>query len=445
MPSESDAKRVTDAVLRLSPAAQTEVSFVSLDSALTRFANNEIHQNVAQRDATVTVKVAVGRRYGVANSNDLSEAGLLAVVEQAMLIARTLPDVDDFLPVPGPVPAPRLNGYNVATAEFGPLQRAAAVGIICHKAEAAGLNAAGAFRTDLTSRTVANSAGLFAHHEGTFSQLMTVVMAADSSGFSARMGMDVRAIDAEAIADEAIGKAQRGHNPQPLPAGKYEVVLEPYATGDLIDWFGWSGFSGMAVEEGRSFMTGKLGQSVMGSNISIYDNGRDPTGVIRPFDFEGIPTQRVDLVKDGIAISPVHDRRTAAKVGGQTTGHAMPAGSYYGPVPMNEFLKPGQSSQQELISGVKRGLLVTRFWYTRAVHPLSVTVTGMTRDGTFLIENGEIVAPVKNLRFTESYLQAMQRVTGLGRETILVRDSYPISRVPAIRIADWSFTGTTEY
>ena len=192
-------------------------------------------------------------------------------------------------------------------------------------------------------------------------------------------------------------------------------------------------------------MSGALGTKVMGANVSIWDDPCDPSGLPRPCDYEGVPARRTDLVVDGIATSAVHDRRTGAKVGQPSTGHAMPAGSTVGPVPQNLFMKPGMATRGDLIASVKRGLLVSRFWYTRVVHPLTVTMTGMTRDGTFLIENGQIVTPVKNLRFTESYLHALGRVDLIGRDTMLVRDLFPANRVPALKIHDWNFTGATEY
>ena len=219
------------------------------------------------------------------------------------------------------------------------------------------------------------------------------------------------------------------------------VVLEEFAASDILDFLGYAGFGAQAVQEERSFMSGKLGSRVMGSNVTIWDDPTHPTSVPRPFDAEGMPAQRVDLVVGGVAGSPVYDRRTAAKEGRQTTGHALPAAYPIGPMPRNLFLLPGDTPRADLVRTVKRGLLVTRFWYTRVVHPLTVLMTGMTRDGTFLVEDGEIVAAVENLRFTESYVEAMNRVEAMSRETKLVREFFSTNRVPALRIKGWRFTG----
>ena len=225
-----------------------------------------------------------------------------------------------------------------------------------------------------------------------------------------------------------------------MPPGEYEVVLEEFAVSDMLDFLGYVGFGGLAVEEGRSFMSGKLGEAVMGSNVSIWDSPLDPAGIPRPFDSEGAPATRVDLVRGGVAVSPVHDRHTAAKAGAEPTGHALPARYSMGPVPRNMFLAPGDASRDDLVASVRRGLLITRFWYTRVVHPLTVHMTGMTRDGCFLIENGEVVGPVRDLRFTESYLEALTRVDAIAADTKLVREFFSVNRVPALKIASWRFT-----
>ncbi len=445
MPGPTEAKRVIDQVLALSKAEQTEVVVLAIDSAVTRFANNGIHQNVAQRDMTVSVRAGMGRRYGFASTNDVSAAGLESAAERALAMARNLPERDDFLPFAGWHRVPSVNGYHLSTAEYGPMQRAAGVRTVCERARERGLTAAGAFRTDIGGLTIGNSQGLFAHHDSTTADLVTVVMSDDSSGHAGRLSASVEEIDPEAVAAEAVAKADRGRRPRAIGPGEYDVVLEEHAVSDLLDYLAFTGFGALAVQEGRSFMSGRLGQRVMGPNVSIWDDPMDPRTLVRPFDMEGMPAQRVELIAEGVARSPVYDRRTAAKEEKVTTGHALPPQFTFGPMSRNLFLRPGDATKQQMIASIQRGLLVTRFWYTRVVHPLTVQMTGMTRDGTFLIENGEIVAPVKNLRFTESYVGALDRVSMIARETQLVREFFSANRVPALKIAGWHFTGATEY
>ena len=441
MTTESEAKRLANGALAAAAGCPAEVSVRFTDASLTRFANNEIHQNVAERSAAVSVRVGVGRRWGTASTNDLSDGGVQKAVAQASEIAQALPNSDRYLPLVAPATTPSVGGYDIDTAEYGPMQRAAEVRTITGKAADAGLTAAGAFRTSAHGTAVANSEGLFVYHAGTTADLMAVVMDDDASGHAGQLSTRVGDIDAEAVADEAAAKAIAGRAPRSLPPGDYEVVLEEFAVSDMLDFLGYVGFGGLAVEEGRSFMSGRLGEAVMGPNVTIWDDPLDPAGIPRPFDAEGAPARRTDLVRDGAAASPVHDRFTAAKAGTETTGHALPAHYSMGPIPRNMFLAPGGASRDGLVASVRRGLLITRFWYTRVVHPLTVHMTGITRDGVFLIEDGEIAGPVRDLRFTESYLEALTRVDAIAAETKLVREFFSVNRVPALKIASWRFTG----
>ncbi|MBM4404952.1 MAG: TldD/PmbA family protein [Chloroflexi bacterium] len=446
MHSEKEAKRLVEAVLRLSKAEQTEVTISSTDAALTRFANNEIHQNVSERDVAVTVRAGIGKRYGIAGTNDLSEAGLESAVHQALETAKALPETEGWLPLPQPGEVARLNAHAITTLEFGPMQRAAGVRLICQKAREHGLSAAGAFRVDNLGLTIANSHGLFAHRVTTTAELLAVVSGSDSSGHSGRLAVNVDEIDPEAVADEAIGKAVQGRNPRRIEPGDYEVVLEHYAVSDILDFLGFVTFGALNVQEGRSAMSGRIGERIMGSNVSIADDPLNPSGVVRAFDYEGVGARRVGIIERGIAASPVYDRRTALKEERESTGHGLPqVYSTFGPMPTNLFMEPGDASHADLIGSVKRGILVTRFWYTRVVHPLTVHMTGMTRDGAFLIENGEIAAPVKNLRFTQSYIEALNQVAKIGRERRLVKEMLSFNMVPALKVNGWHFTGVTEY
>ena len=228
--------------------------------------------------------------------------------------------------------------------------------------------------------------------------------------------------------------------------GEYAVVFDPYVTQDLIDLLSLYGMGGQAVLEGRSWMNDRMGQQVMSPLVSIWDDGCDPAGRPLPFDFEGMPRQRVDIVKQGVVGSPVYDRYTARKAGVSSTGHAMPPTfRMLGPVPIHLFMAPGQSSVEEMIRSTERGLYITRFWYTRVVHPRECIITGMTRDGVFMIENGELAYPVKNLRFTQSYVQALADVQAVGRESRLLASEWGsiASRVPALKISRFNFTGST--
>jgi predicted Zn-dependent protease len=271
-------------------------------------------------------------------------------------------------------------------------------------------------------------------------------MSDSGSGYASAASPDVRDLDPEGLARQAVDKAIRGRNPIGLQPGAYTVLLEEYAVDDLLDFFGTLSFNALAVQEDRSFMKGRLGEKVMDSQISLWDDALSPDTFAVPFDYEGVPTQPVTFVENGVARAVVYDSYTAGKEGRGSTGHSLPAPNTWGPMPLHMFLRAGQASREEMIRSVDRGVLVTRFWYTRTVHPMRVAVTGMTRDGTFLIEHGEVTQPLKNMRFTTSYLDALNHVRAIGRETKLFRSEWAgaSTRVPALLLDGFEFTGVTQ-
>lgn len=443
MLSEKDIKSILDQALAASTADQTEVLLYATDSALTRFANNAIHQNVAERDVSLTLRVVLGKRIGVASINSIQHPAIRSVVERALEAARLQPENPDFRSLPQPAHIKAMPAFCQATADYTPRQRAEAVGTICRRSQEAGLVASGALETSTTQMAVANSLGLLAYHQGTLAEANTVIMSETSAGYADCLALDINGIDFEAMAQEAVGKALQSQNPIPLEPGGYEVILEEYAVSDILDALAHLGLSALAVQEGRSFM--RFGERVVGRNITLWDDGLDASTIPMPFDFEGVPKQRVEFIREGVAKAVCYDSYTAGKEGKRSTGHALPPGETYGPQPMNMFLKPGTASKEEMLAAIQHGLWVTRFHYTRPVHPLPVIVTGMTRDGTFLIEHGEITQPVKNLRFTQGYLKALSNVTMLGRDTKLERTAFSFNRVPALKIAGFNFTGATQF
>jgi predicted Zn-dependent protease len=317
------------------------------------------------------------------------------------------------------------------------------VSAICGEAASAGLVAAGAFRTGEHEVAVFNTKGVAAYECGASADVNTVIMGDASSGHAERWTLDVNEIDGDALAAEAIDKAQRSINAHHLEPGEYDVILEEYAVADLMDYFSYLSFSGQAVLEQRSFMAGRIGEKVMGENVSIWDDGTSMLTLPSTFDAEGVARQRVDFIQNGIARGVAWDSYTASQVGTTSTGHALPAGETFGPVPGNMFMATGDATKDEMLASTKRGIWVSRFWYTRPVHPMTVVMTGMTRDGTFLIEDGKIVAPVHNLRFTQSYLEAMNNVESIGREARLLSGFGTVCTVPALKVRDWNFTGAT--
>jgi PmbA protein len=435
---EGELKRFMVGVMERSTAQQTEVMVTEWDSALTRFANNGIHQNVAERNVTVRVRVVKDGKTGVASINQLNQSAAADVLKRAVAIADLQPK-SEVVPMPGPVPARPVDAWSDGTAATTPEERADFVAAICTKSAAAGLKAFGAFSTSAGQLAIANSLGVFHHQRSTQATVNSVVMGDAGSGYADRGAIDVRELDKDALAGEVIEKAQRNQNAQPVEPGVYEVVLEEYAVAEMLEFMSFMGFSALAAQEERSFM--RLGEKITGDQISVWDDGLYRTGLPASFDFEGVPKQRVDLITGGVASGLVYDMATAAKAGRQSTGHGLPAPNTEGPFAVNLFMKPGAEAKAELASGIKRGIWVTRFWYVRIVQPKASIITGMTREGTFLIENGRITRPVKDLRFTQSILEALQGTLALSRSTKLeIGEFIGASRVPAVRLKAFTFT-----
>ncbi len=447
MLGEKRVKELTDGILARSTADQTEVVVMAGDEYLTRFANSTIHQNVAETDTAVRIRVVLGSRVGVASTNNLDDEALARTLENALAIARLQPENPEFKSLPGPQPLPRVVAFSQTTADCTPEQRARGVGAICTKAREAGVVASGALTTAVLELAVANSLGVFGHFATTRADINTVVMSESSASYVADMALDLNDMDFEAIGREAVEKCLRSQNPKSLEPGDYTVILEPYAVQDFIQMMSYTGFSAVALQEGRSFMAGKIGQQIVDPRVSIWDDGLNPQGLPVPFDFEGVPKQRVDLIENGVARGVVYDSYRAGKEGKASTGHALPAPNSFGPFPLNAFFGAGDASLEEMIASTERGLYVTRFHYTRPVEPTKVVITGMTRDGTFLIQNGEITYPVKNLRFTQSYLEALNRVDMIGKDLRLLPGMGGLGGTlqPALKLDGFTFTGATEF
>jgi PmbA protein len=426
-------------------ATEAEALVTADDARLTRFANSEIHQNVAESNAQLNLRFVVGRRVGVASSNRLDDEGLRRLAETAGAIARNSEELEDWggLPEPTPIeelPAAFAQGTEAATPEL----RADGVRAVIAAADAAGVISYGSFSTATEAIAVANSKGIRAAQRRTTSQLLTVAMAPDGgSGYADAAAVDVGSIDAAAIGREAAAKARSTANPVSVDPGDWPVVLEEYAVVDLLSMLGYMGFSALAVQEERSFA--EPGRQVGSELVTIVDDGKDPATLPMAFDYEGVAKQRVPLIERGICREVVYDAQTAARAGRTSTGHGLPAPNPYGPFPLNMAMSPGTTPRGELIGGLERGLLVTRFHYTNPVHPKLAIVTGMTRDGTFLVEGGRIVGPVRNLRFTQSYLAALAATSAVSRERRTLRGDLGGVVVPAIRVDSWTFTGSTEH
>jgi PmbA protein len=441
---------IAEIVTKASEGDEIEVVALEQNESLTRFANNHIHQNVTELDRQITVRSVIGTRVGTAVTNDARVESLRELARRAAALARLQPENPDFKGLPGPQlsiasPVADADAFDEEVAICGPEERARRVAVVCEQARTAGYTAAGSMTTGTVAVGVANSKGVLARRRSTIVDASTVVMSSTSSGWAQSSGWRLRAVDWNAMAQEAIGKARLGENPADIDPGTFTVVLDPYAVADLLEMLAYDGMSALAVQEERSWLNGRIGRKIMAESVTIVDDGLDREGIPVPFDFEGTPKQVVPIVEKGIARGPVYDSLAAGReVGKRSTGHAgMASAEGYGPLPGNLFMRCGTSNVNEMIRSTQEGLYITRFWYTRVVHPREVLVTGMTRDGTFVIRNGEIAHAAKSLRFTQSYVDALLHTEAIGSVAKALRVGFGTMVVPAVKLAQFRFTSRT--
>jgi predicted Zn-dependent protease len=329
-----------------------------------------------------------------------------------------------------------------ATAEATPAGRAAAARAVIAAADAAGVTAYGSYETGVEWRAVANSLGIRAAEARTQARLVTVAMGPDDgTGYAEATAVDLARIDPAALGREAAESARASARPVEVAPGDYPVVLSEYAVVDLLDYLGYLGFSALAVQQGRSFF--EPGKVVGSELVTIVDDAFDRAGTPTAFDDEGVAKERVVLLERGVCRELVYDTETATAAGRRSSGHGLPAPNPWGPFPLNQAMSPGEATREELLGGLDRGLYVTRIWYSNPVHEKRLIMTGMTRDGTYLVEDGRIVAPVRNLRFTQSYLDVLRDTIAVGRERKTLSAMLGTFVVPALRASAFTFTGVS--
>jgi predicted Zn-dependent protease len=441
-----EIKRVAAAALDVGGADGVEVLFMHEWGGLTRFASSSIHQSTAREDTGLRVRVVADGRTGVAGTNDFSPEGARAAAASALEMASVAVADPAF---PGLAPADPIEDpsrFDEATAATTPQRRAEGVAELVGACPE-GFAAAGAFETMGSEVAILNTEGQFCWAPSSLASITTVVTGGDGgNGFAEVFAAGVGDLDPEAIGRRAADKAVASQAPRDLEPGRTTVVLEPSAVSTLVGFLAWIGFGGRLLVEGRSCLSGREGQRVAAEAVTIYDDARASGTLGLPFDFEGVRRSRVDLIERGVFRGGVHDLRTARQAGVRSTGHALPPPNPEGPFPLNLFMEPGSSSVEEMVGSTERGVLVTRFHYSNVVHPVESTITGMTRDGTFLIERGEVAHAVKNFRFTQSILEALANTVAVGARTELASEFFfSASRVPALKIESFNFSGRSDH
>lgn len=470
MLTKQKAADIFDRIRKLATADEVEIFVSGGRFALTRFANNTIHQNVEDVNSVVSVRTVFGGRTARASTNKFDDESLRQVVKASESLAKVQQPDPDLLSMPdareaeGDAPVspqaspaqPDPSRYFEQTAAITPEVRAEGVKKIVAVADRYKLTTAGVYSSAESVEGVFNSRGLSRWHTQTSAEVSITILGADSSGWQKANSPDVTNLDPLALAETAARKAVDSAHPREIPAGKCTVILEPAAVLDIIGFMFWD-YAGMAILDQRSFLTGRIGTQLFGENITIWDDVAHPLQSGAPYDGEGMRRQRIPLVENGIVKRVVYARATAARMKNSeykdkvgpiaATGHGFLLPNEMGEMPQNIVLAPAADPQtvEQMIASTERGVLVTRLWYIREVDPYEKMLTGMTRDGTFLVENGRVQGGVRNFRFNESLIHMLSHVQAMG---VPVRASGEESFdmvVPAMKVKEFNFTEVTKF
>jgi PmbA protein len=445
--AERELRSIVDTVLRLAKSigvAETEVHVDETISALTRFANNGIHQNVAEHTLNVSVRAQVEQRTARATTNRTDEDSLRAAIEASLSLAHSQPKNPNLLAMLGRQRYRGVNRFIKQTAMLTPEDRARAVRRACDLAAKKGQTAAGIFSSAQSQSVMGNSRKLFAAYRDTHAVFSITMQEGSAASWAKENAANVADIDPQQLAERASDKAHRATHAHELAPGRYTVILEPAAVLDLVGFLFYD-FAATAVRDKRSCFNERMGKQLMGKNISIVDDTYHPLQLGAPFDGEGIPRQRVLLVERGVPKNLVYSRASAKAAKKTPTGHGFPLPNEYGEAPMNLVFSGGKASLEEMIASTERGLLVTRLWYIREVDPYEKIMTGMTRDGLFLVEKGRVGSAVRNFRFNQSVLEMLRNVEMMGPAVRATGEEAFEMVVPAMKVRDFHFSEVTKF
>jgi PmbA protein len=454
---------IFDRIKKLATADEVEILVSGGRFALTRFANNVIHQNVEEENHVVSVRTVFGGRTARAFTNKFDDESLRQVVKASESLAKVQHPDPDLLPMPNAEeafsdPAGREfpSRHFDQTAAITPEMRAEGVRKIVGVADKHRLTTAGVYSTAESFEGIFNSRGLSTWHTQTSAEVSITMLAPDSSGWQKVNSPDVRNLDPLRLAEIAAQKAVDSAHPRDVPAGKYTVILEPAAVLDIVGFMFWD-YSGMAILDQRSFLTGRIGSRLFGENVTILDDVAHPLQAGSPFDGEGVRRQKVALVEGGVVKRVVYARATAERMKRSeyknsvgtiaATGHGFLLPNEMGEMPQNIVFAPVGDSQtvDQMIAATERGILVTRLWYIREVEPFEKMLTGMTRDGTFLIENGRVQGGVRNFRFNESLIHMLSNVEAMSTPVRSSGEESFDMVVPAMKVREFNFTDVTKF
>ena len=463
MLTKERASDIFDRIRRFSSADEIEVLFTGSRFALTRFANNTIHQNVEEENCLASIRTNFDGRTARATANQFDDQSLRRAVAASESLAKVQARDPDLLPMPDAREADgnagdgaRATRYFEQTAAITPGERADAVQQVVGVAVKQKLTTAGIYSTAESLEGIFNSRGLARWHTQTLAEVSITMLAEDSSGWQKLNSPDVRNLNPVRLAETAARKAVESAHPREIPPGKYTVILEPSAVLDIVGFMFWD-YSGTAILDQRSFLNDRIGTQLFGENINIWDDAAHLLQAGSPFDGEGVSRKRVQLVDNGVVKRVVYARGTAAKMKKseyarkagviEPTGHGFPLPNEMGEMPLNiVFSAPANpQSVEQMIASTEGGILVTRLWYIREVDPYEKIVTGMTRDGTFLIENGKLQCGLRNFRFNQSLISMLSNVEAMSVPVRACGEESFDMAVPGMRVREFNFTEVTRF
>jgi PmbA protein len=448
MRGEAESFAILEQVLRAANADEADAVLISSDQNISRFANSQLHQNMSEESASLTLRVIVNGAMGVATTSSFEPEEIAAAADIAREAARHSNPVQGFKGLyRDDDPLPRLDTFDDATARISPEAKAKVLRAMFDKH--ARLQFAGAYSTGVTAVAAANTHGVRRFARTTHCDATVIALTSDSSGYATQREQRTSRLDLESLGDEATLKATLAHGKtEDIEEGPYDVILEPPALAEVFDWMNMIAFTGQSFEDGSSFFVGNLGKRVLGERFTLRDDANDPDFLPFPFDMEGMPKQPVTIIENGVIRTPVLDKAWADRLGLQPTANAWSLGSSEHGSAFHLSMAGGDATREEMIRSTKLGIWVTRFNYVNGLlEPKTALMTGTTRDGTFLIRDGEVAARLPNLRWTQSMVEAFANIESLSRERRNVGTWYNAfggTRAPVTKIRQWHVTGKQE-
>ena len=444
---------ILENAIKSSKADETEVLLMGHNHCLSRYANSQIHQNVAEVDSILFIKSVVGKKIGITKINNFDKESISRAVDTAYKIALMQQEIEDFKGLAEKSEIPRVKAFYPRTAEINAEEKALIIQDMIARTHGDKMTLNGAFYSGYSETAVANSKGIEAYHIGSKANIVALTSSKDVSGYASMSSRNVDDINYTKLIEEALESSKTYGEVQNLKPGKYPVILEEYAVAEMLIYLSSMAFSADSVENEHSFVIPHKGEKLFGEDIEIFDDSMNPGTFMMPFDYEGVPKTRLDFIRGGVVTGKYsHNTYTASKIGEKSTGHALPPGNGLSRAyPFQMFMDAGTVSYDEMMKKMDNGVLIKRFHYLTTVHPLKTMLSGMTRDGFFKVENGEITARLNNMRFTQSVIECLKNVKAISKERKLIwfRDftlDFPICvLVPRLYIEDFNFTGQTEF